>query len=150
MKKTNIILLSCFLVSLMIFGVFIAVNQIYKSAYKNVVDQTLQGIGGPSSATFNRFEGVATSSQMTLAAATDTRILATSTSRAYVEITNDGATTVYLSFNSDKAAASQMGLTLNSSSTMKLLPGENLYSGSIRAISAGTPTLTITEVNTDD
>ena len=106
---------------------------------------SLGGYNGPE-IRMNRFDGVNVSTTNTLVANTSEQILASSTDRMYAIIGNAGLGLVYLSLDSDKAAIVGKGIVLHSSSTYALIPGENLYTGGINAISLTTPVLTITEV----
>ena len=109
----------------------------------------LSGIGGPSSATFNRFT-TASSSYLFIGAGVANKILATTTDRAYVSIYNESPNTVYLNINQGSTASTTYGLILEANKVYEFIPGKNLYDGTVYASSSAATKLHILEVTTDD
>ena len=136
------ILVSCIAIVLIFVGIAIGINQ-SKDAY-----ETLSGVGGPS-INFNRFT-TASSSYMTIAPGTANKILATSTSRQYASIYNEGSRTVYLNVNQGSFASTTYGIVLEANDIYEFLPGKNLYDGTVYASFDATTTLFVLEVTTDD
>lgn len=84
---------------------------------------------------YNRFVSVSTSTSKSVTTS-DTLIMATTTARCFLELANDSAFTVYLSFGSDKAAVAGKGIELFASTTRKI-DQTNLYVGAIHGIAVG-------------
>ncbi len=93
----------------------------------------------------NSFRKVATSSAMSIGT-TSSQLIATSTNRVYLRITNTDANYVCLSFDADKPAVDCQGIYLGASGGSYEISTDNLYKGAIRAISnTGASVITITE-----
>lgn len=93
----------------------------------------------------NVFQKVATSSAMTIGTSSSD-LIATSTNRIYLRITNTDANYVCLSLDSDKAAVNCQGIYLAASGGTYEMTGANLYTGAINAISnTAASVLTIVE-----
>lgn len=92
----------------------------------------------------NRFNSVASSSAMAITTSS-ARITATSSTRQYIAIVNDGSNVVYLKL-SDSPAVINSGIRLNASGGSYEINSENMYTGSITAIAdGGTSIITFTE-----
>lgn len=76
----------------------------------------------------------------TLASSASQIILATSTARLYVVISNDGSSPVFLSFGMGNPATLDNGILLNASSSYSIEAGRNLYFGAVTAITTGSNT----------
>lgn len=92
------------------------------------------GLSDESSA----FTSLATSSSMAVTFGTSTRILATATDAQWRMFQNNGPFNVFLSFGSDKNAATGTGVLLVASTTLQIsLDQSNMYRGSVQALGAG-------------
>ena len=101
----------------------------------------------PTGAVYNQneFRTVATSSQMSIGTSS-TQLIATSTDRIYLRITNTDANYVCLSFDADKPAVDCEGIYLGASGGSYEITSDNLYKGAIQAIgNTAASSLTITE-----
>lgn len=76
---------------------------------------------------------------------TSTLLVATSTSRNYLLITNDSANTVYLGLGA--AAVSGKGIRLASGTSFEMKSGQNLFTAAIWGISTATSNVTYIESN---
>ena len=99
------------------------------------------------------FQGVATSTIRDIGSGdlnndnSTYRILATSTLRYYAILCNTGSQHAYMSMASDTEAVALMGIPLFVGSCYELVDNENLYIGSIKAITlTGSTTISITDV----
>lgn len=133
MKKIAIVSILAFL-----FGVLIAVPIALRT-----VNIPSKKVGDTDSIRFNSVN-ISTSKLVTT---TSSQILATSSSRVYAAIVNDGANPIYLNLNGDKPATLYEGIRLNANGGVyEIIAGENGYFGGVQAItSTGTASTTVIE-----
>lgn len=124
---------------------FIAQSHRLQKAQEEIIAKQEQVIqSGALTGGQNIFSTVSTSSQLSITTSSGL-VLATSSTRQYVAIVNDGSNVVYLSLNNDVGAVVSSGIRLNASGGSYEINQDNLYTGAIRAIATGgTSIITIT------